>query len=219
MSPPKHLWSGDWREESAAAAEDLANRRPLAGEAEPEPKLEQPKRPPAGTRTREPRTGTREPRTRTREPWGPRVAARAKRLTRSAVPQFAALTILAALLVAGAAYGITSLMNSSSDTNAGVLSSTPASTGPISWLGMQIESNPSGAVVVVTVAPGSQAEQAGIEPGDKIVSVNGQSINAPGDIAGALTTLRIGEQIPVQIARGSTLYSTDVTFAGPPSNP
>ena len=35
MSGPKHLWSGDWRQESTAAPEELAERQPTPPTPEP----------------------------------------------------------------------------------------------------------------------------------------------------------------------------------------
>jgi membrane-associated protease RseP (regulator of RpoE activity) len=197
MSPPKHLWSGDWRQESDDAAHDLANRRAQPGETEPQPVESPPARTRSGIRSR--------------------AAAVGRRLTGSLVPRVALMTALGVLIVAGAAYGLTALLNSGSDTSTGALTP-PTATRPIAWLGMQIATVPPGAVAVVTVALGSQAERAGIEPGDAIIALNGQSVGATGDIAKTLSTLRIGDRIGLQIARGSTLFSTQVTFAARPSN-
>jgi membrane-associated protease RseP (regulator of RpoE activity) len=197
MSPPKHLWSGDWRQESDDAARDLANRRAQPREPEPQP--------------------VDSPPARTRPSIRSRAAAVGRRLTGSPVPQVALMTALGVLIVAGAAYGLTALLNSGSDTSTRA-NTPPTATRPIAWLGMQIETVPPGAVAVVTVALGSQAERAGIEPGDAILALNGQSVGGTGDISKTLATLRIGDQIGIQIARGSTLFSTEVTFAARPSN-
>jgi S1-C subfamily serine protease len=90
--------------------------------------------------------------------------------------------------------------------------------GPIHWLGMQIASVTPGTVVIQTVASGSSAERAGLEPGDVIDAVNGQPITAPGQIAGAISSLRPGAYVPVEVNRGSTQVTTQAELAGPPSN-
>ncbi len=81
---------------------------------------------------------------------------------------------------------------------------------------MQLELLPGGGTVVATVASGSAGELAGIEPGDQIVSVAGQPVNAPADISTATSQAQVGQQIPIEISRGSTLYTTEITFSSRP---
>lgn len=135
-----------------------------------------------------------------------RVPARLKRI----LPVALALV----LIVAAGAYGL-SRITAASHTSA----ATPAGqTGaPIRWLGMQIGSVNAGTVVIETVAPGSAGELAGLEPGDVITQVNGRPINATAAIAGAVTSVRPGSYVGIQVNRGSTVFATQAVMSAPPS--
>ena len=210
MSGPKHLWSGDWQQESAAVSQELAERRVKPRDREP--------------------TVSPTPR--------PRARRRALPAPRGSGLRYALPIVLAAVLVlAAGAYGLSALLGSSGSrasttaagssgpqaATAGGPSGRPASTTasgpsrPVSWLGMQIETLPPGAAVIETVAQGSPGELAGLEPGDVIVEINNRPINAAGDIGAAIRGLRAGDLVGMQISRGSTLYKTEATLAAPPS--
>lgn len=199
MSGPKHLWSGDWEQESAAASEDLAGRRVEPPEPEP---------------TVAPATPGRRRRRRI-------AIARRPRVRRGAVAVIAGVLVLAA-----AAFGLSSLLGSSgtpASTTAGgaPLSVVPATAStsprPVYWLGMEIETVSPGAAVVETVRLGSGGDRAGVEPGDAIIEINNRRINGTGDIASAIHGLHAGEVVSMQIANGSTVFGTQATLAAPPS--
>jgi S1-C subfamily serine protease len=82
---------------------------------------------------------------------------------------------------------------------------------------MQVQTLPPGVVVVETVAPGSPADLAGLEPGDQIVAINNQRIDGTGDIRAAISGLAPGDLVQIEISRGSTLFTTQATLAAPPS--
>jgi S1-C subfamily serine protease len=210
MSGPKHLWSGDWQQESAAVSEELAERRAIPADREP------------------PVAPTPPP------PARPRGVALARRPgLRHALP----VVLAAALLLAAGAYGLTALLGSSGPrasataggsfgppaATAGGPSVSPASTTPsrpsrpVRWLGMQIEPLPPGAAVIETVGPRSAGELAGLEPGDVIVEINNRPIHDAGEIGAAIRGLRAGDLVSLQISRGSTLFSTQATLTAPPS--
>src|SRR5690349_6176075 len=177
MSGPKHLWSGNWQEESEAASERRADVRRR-------PEDDEPTRPLPGP----------EPERRKR-PALPIVVV--------AVLFLAAVAFgLAAVLGSGSKTGTTGTQalapNPGSinpgSTNPGRLptptvpspapnpSSPPATptpttpptqSRPISWLGMEIETLPPGAAVIETVALGSAGDKAGLNPGDVIIAING----------------------------------------------
>jgi S1-C subfamily serine protease len=197
MSGPKHLWSGDWRQQSAAASEELAGRQVTPRAEEPPA----PTAPPAAKRgistVRRPQLGR-------------------------AVP----IVVAALVLIGAGAYGLTALLGSGGSSNsmfAGVPAARPAVTTParfsrpVSWLGMEIQTLPPGAAVVQTVALGSPGERAGLQPGDVIIEVNHRSISGAGDIGAAISGLHAGDQIELQVSHGSGLYRTDATLAAPPS--
>jgi membrane-associated protease RseP (regulator of RpoE activity) len=84
MSAPKHLWSCDWEQESAAAAAARRARQP-----EPEPEREtEPEQPPQRT---------------PRPAWRPRFSLRLPR-----PPRTAFVIMIAALALAGAAWAVSS---------------------------------------------------------------------------------------------------------------
>jgi S1-C subfamily serine protease len=189
MSGPKHLWSGDWERDSAAASQDRAARR--VKPADPEPAV-------TPTPPRRPR----------------RRAVSVPAGLRRALP----VALAAVLLLAAGAYGLTALLDSSgsgASTTAGAFAS--GSPRPVSWLGMQVETVPPGAAVIETVRPGSSGERARLSPGDVIVAVNGRTIHGTGDIAAAIQGLPAGGPVTLQISHGSTLYGTEATLTGPPS--
>jgi S1-C subfamily serine protease len=56
-------------------------------------------------------------------------------------------------------------------------------------------------VVVVNVLPGSPASEAGLRPGDILLRVNGQPVNAAADVAGMVRALQAGQDVSVVIQR------------------
>jgi membrane-associated protease RseP (regulator of RpoE activity) len=197
MSGPKHLWSGDWKRESAAAAAELADRReqPHGPESPPLP--------------------------------APRAHARRRIRLRPDLRRALPIALAGLLLIAAGAYGLTALIGGSSSHPGSPTASGPSgfrvlpAVGPaattVNWLGMQIETLPPGVAVIDTVAQGSPGDLAGLEPGDVIVQINNRPISATGEISAAIRGLRAGAQVEIQINRGSTLYTTEVTLAAPPS--
>lgn len=197
MSAPKHLWSGDWERDSAALSDDLATLEELprvTTEPAPEPEPAVPSR--------------------LGQAWARLAALRlprpSRRLQRSAALGLAGLVILAA-----AAYGLGALLGSAASPGA---PSTSALGPPMAWLGMEVEASSPGHVVVATVPPGTAGEQAGLEPGDVIVQINQQAVNSTGDIGKAIAGMHAGQQVQIEVSRGSTLYTTIATLGAAPSH-
>ena len=88
----------------------------------------------------------------------------------------------------------------------------------VSWLGMEIGTEQPGIAVVQTVASGSAAEQAGVEPGDAILSIDGRTIHGAREIAGAIRGLAAGSQATLELGYGSVVSQARVTLGKPPSN-
>ena len=86
----------------------------------------------------------------------------------------------------------------------------------VQWLGMQIITSPTGAVVN-TVQIGSEGDTAGFEPGDVIAAVDGEQITSARQIRAAVAHIRVGGQVPVEIARGSLLVTMPVTMVDRPT--
>jgi S1-C subfamily serine protease len=199
MSGPKHLWSGDWQRESAAASDRLADRQVRPAE---------PEEPPAPAKA-------------------PARARRKVKLSgRPGLGRAVAVVAAALLLIAAGAFGLTSLLGSGGSRNsmlAGAGAARPAVTTPtgfsrpVSWLGIEIQTLPPGAAVVQTAPLGSQGARAGLQPGDVIVEVNHRPISGVGDIGAAIRGLHAGDPVALQFSHGSGIYGTEVTLTTPPS--
>ncbi len=168
MTAPKHLWTDNWEEESAAAA---ARRSRHLVYPEPEPEVVEP--PVAQPRVR-----------------------RRRRLPRTAI-----VVALLALLVVGAAVAGRSLDHSSRSRT---------SSSQTAWLGAEVQGWPAGGALVASVAPGSPAQVGGLRSGDIITQVEGRPVGAAVDVTEAVGALRPGDQLTLQIQRGSSTYGLRV---------
>jgi hypothetical protein len=237
MTSPRHLWSGDWRRDSDAAADELARRRAQEGTAtqpEPEPIAERKReadphdeptlprpfhaladRTPKARQSLPPAQPSQPP----REPTFERASAALRRgldrLRTIPAPtrgqrRAALLIALGALVLAGAAYGLASLGGSG-----GPSLSLPATGRP--WLGAELSQPPGGGVIVGAVAPGGPSNRAGVQPGDVIMAVGNRPVSSPGDVESAIEKLRVGDRVPITVLRGASSYTTLVRLAGAPA--
>lgn len=213
MSAPRHLWSGDWELESAAAADELARHRPQPDEDPPTEEIAPP-RPSLAARA---------------IAWLRRLRRRIGRwlaMRPSRGLRLAALIAVALLVVAGAAYGVSSL--------AGGSSHQPAAAAGHPWLGIQTTSSPFAAVgiqtiaggpfasgaIVTNVVAGSPAAAAGLVPGDLITAINNHQVTAPAGVESAIAGLHVGDRVTIQYAQGLISYTTRATLAArPPGYP
>jgi S1-C subfamily serine protease len=125
---------------------------------------------------------------------------------------------LAILVVAGGALALTSLLGSpSSASSTGTAGASLNTQETVTWLGMQLQTEPPGLAVIDTVQQGSRGDQAGLEPGDAITAINNQAINGVGDIRGALRGLKNGDRVAIQVSYGSSNFQVEATLAAPPS--
>ena len=194
MSAPRHLWSGDWRDDSSALAEELAARRAAGrGAADGEP---------AET---EPAVASPVVKRRRRRPlaWLRRVNPRRVRT--------ALVVAVLTLLLVGGAYALASGSGGQTADNP------PAAAGSTAWLGVDMSTSPVGGVMVVSVAPHSPAQAAGIKPGDLITQIDTEPIAAPSIVEAAIAGLQPGDQVEIQLQRGSTTYTTRATLATAPA--
>jgi serine protease Do len=86
------------------------------------------------------------------------------------------------------------------------------------WTGMDVEAeDPADSwgrtrgVRVASVAPGSPADEAGLDEGDRIVEANGRPLSAPLDFQAVLLDLRAGDPVEVRVegARSPTALTTE----------
>ncbi len=74
----------------------------------------------------------------------------------------------------------------------------------------------SGGVTVAAVTSGAPAERAGLRVGDTIVSVGGKRVSDPDDVAAAIQDRHPGETVTVEVRRGGSTETLDVTLAERP---
>jgi putative serine protease PepD len=99
-----------------------------------------------------------------------------------------------------------------------IASGTVAATGR-AFLGVVASTIILGGVLVQSVTPAGPAANAGIKPGDVIVSVAGQSITTTDVLSSVLATLRPGQTAPVQVLRPNGQLSTvEVKLASQPGS-
>jgi membrane-associated protease RseP (regulator of RpoE activity) len=137
---------------------------------------------------------------------------RRPRVTLRWPPRIVVLLVLAALLTAGVAWGASAVLSSGGSPP---VNSVQSASAP--WLGAELESLSTGGVAIETVAPGSPAEQAGLEPGDVINEIEHRPITGLSDIYAAIASRHAGDTVEIQVSRGSTIYTARAILASRPS--
>jgi S1-C subfamily serine protease len=92
------------------------------------------------------------------------------------------------------------------------------------WIGVRLEEPPSNnprdliarGATIATVAPGSPGQRAGLRRGDVITRVRNRSVHNRFDWDAALLDLRVGEQVPLTVRRGSEQVAATVAIADLP---
>ncbi len=213
MASPKHLWSGDWKRESAAARAAAAAARPGAAGSAPPP-VEPPARadpsppvaPPAGADPR-PATEPRPRRTAAGPAAAPSPAARpaASWLRRRVL----LVAVIGALVLVGGAWALSS--------GGGPNGSVAGLEGALPYLGLNLQSVPVNRVIVQAVVPSSPADQAGIGPGDLLLSLDGHQVASPGDVNRILAGLHPGDSVTLRLEQGPVAITAQVQLADSPA--
>jgi putative serine protease PepD len=86
------------------------------------------------------------------------------------------------------------------------------------YLGLTTAGGPSG-VEVQAVEPGGPAAGSGLEPGDRIVTVDGRRVTAPGDVSDALEGHEPGDTLAIEIERDGRRERIDVELGARPATP
>ncbi|MBX3462757.1 MAG: trypsin-like peptidase domain-containing protein [Planctomycetes bacterium] len=73
------------------------------------------------------------------------------------------------------------------------------------------------ALAVAAVTPGSPAAQAGVQPGDLLVSLDDRTIRGVGDLMAGLPRARIGTELVLRLLRHNEILRTTVTPARAPA--
>lgn len=197
MTSPRHLWSGDWERESAAAAEQQHGRLDALVElpADPEPE------PVRAARRRRRLAAPRMPRFRR-------------------LPRFALVAVAAALLSAAAAFALVALAGSGGNRGErpwlGVnLTSSPILAGGFQsgFGGFQFAEG----AEVTAVVPGSPAAAAGIVPGDVITQIGQQTVSSPASVRSAIADLQVGDRVEMRYEQGPLVFATQVVLRARPA--
>jgi membrane-associated protease RseP (regulator of RpoE activity) len=231
MSNPRHLWSGDWELDSAAAREELAKRRAQVEEPAEIPIAAAP--PPRAQPQRPSRAQPQQPSR--AQPQQPSIAALALAALAAHIKAFqrtasharravagapgvnrqlriALLVALVALVSAAAAFAVTTMLVGSSSTTA-------RGDNAHALLGIDVTGSPLG-ITVTKVAPGGAGNKAGLLPGDRLTSVNGQPVGTVDAVNQALIGLSTGDTIQIQFTRGVASFTSMATLAPrPPGYP
>ncbi|MDP3768338.1 MAG: PDZ domain-containing protein [Dehalococcoidia bacterium] len=91
------------------------------------------------------------------------------------------------------------------------------------WLGVEVQDRTLDvggrrtAAVVTSVTPGGPAAKAGLQPGDIILVIDGESIGAAEDVADTLADLAPGTRVSIEFLRSGLRRSLAVTLATPPA--
>ncbi len=203
MAGPKHLWSGDWEQESTRAADERTPWRPqepeVAAPAEPESK-----------RRRRPRLTLRQLVACVAAfivvGVGVALALNSGGSTKPTRPK--APAAVRQPPPAGSSGGI-GLTQPPAPTRV-------ANEPSANWMGMHIITSPLG-TVVSTVAPGSGGQGAGVQPGDVITAIDNDAITSARQIRAAVAKIALGTRIEITINRGSTILTTAATLRNRPT--
>jgi S1-C subfamily serine protease len=70
--------------------------------------------------------------------------------------------------------------------------------------------------LVISLTPNGPADEAGILPGDILLTVDGQRMNGPGSLRSLLGSERIGREVNVRLARNGQIRTRRLTVAAQP---
>lgn len=97
------------------------------------------------------------------------------------------------------------------------------------WLGVQVQGveiaptiahrlglpSPRG-LAIIAITPGSPAAQAGLQPGDLLVSLDERAVRGVGDLMAAMPRSRIGSELALRILRGNEIVRRQVVPTAAP---
>ena len=91
--------------------------------------------------------------------------------------------------------------------------------GSQAYLGVTFYAQVRDAVIVRSVAPGSPAEEAGLQRGDMIVALNGEQVMSYPDAISIIRSMQPGERLDIIFERGRSERQTEAVLAGQPRGP
>jgi peroxiredoxin len=95
----------------------------------------------------------------------------------------------------------------------------PPASGP-GWLGVELAKRENGepGVLIRAVMHGSPAEHAGLEPGDVVLTFDGENVARPNDLRGRVMDARAGARVGLGVLRGETTRLLAVVLEGVPND-
>ena len=91
--------------------------------------------------------------------------------------------------------------------------------GDGAWLGIGSLDQPGQEAVIARVESGSPAALAGIEPGDMIMAINGETVVGFREIRAAMEVVAPGSTVRLRVRRGGTEVDVDVIASRWPADP
>jgi thiol-disulfide isomerase/thioredoxin len=93
-------------------------------------------------------------------------------------------------------------------------------TGGSGWLGVELAATPAGesGVLVRGVVPDSPAEKAGVLSGDRIMTIDGQHVERPGDVIAIVAGRRAGDRVGLLMRRGDAERLFSATLEALPND-
>jgi S1-C subfamily serine protease len=89
---------------------------------------------------------------------------------------------------------------------------------PTVWIGVLVDDQIGGGLVVSAIDPDGPAAAAGIEAGERIVAIDDVTVASTIELAGVLAVHRVGDEISITLAApDGTLRSVNVELANPPA--
>jgi putative serine protease PepD len=89
---------------------------------------------------------------------------------------------------------------------------------PHAYLGVASGNTQQGGALVGQVTGGGPAQKAGLQQGDRIISLDSQPIHSPDDLSAAVNDRKPGEKVTVTVERGGSRRTLDVTLGTQPAN-
>lgn len=86
-------------------------------------------------------------------------------------------------------------------------------------IGVNVKNAEGGGALIDSVAPGSEAEQAGLQPGDVVIEIDGAKIEKQVDLAKAIMDQEIGSSIRMKVRRGRWTLTVPVRVGSKSQKP
>jgi thiol-disulfide isomerase/thioredoxin len=94
----------------------------------------------------------------------------------------------------------------------------PAPSLGLPWLGVSMDNGSDLGVRIEHVVRGSPAERGGVRVGDRIVTIDGTRVTAPGHVSRNVATRRVGETVTLGLERTGNAINASVVLAARPSS-